>query len=41
MMKALHVRRLYLWPRFQVQAREDLEAHPPQVREERKEKVAM
>lgn len=31
-MKALHVRRLYLWPRFQAQARQDLEARPPQVR---------
>lgn len=30
-MKALHVRRLYLWPRFQAQARQDLEARPPQV----------
>lgn len=30
-MKALYVRRLYLWPRFQAQAREDLEARPPQV----------
>lgn len=32
-MKALHVRRLYLWPRFQAQARQDLEARPPQVRD--------
>ncbi|EFN55307.1 hypothetical protein CHLNCDRAFT_134272 [Chlorella variabilis] len=30
-MKALYVRRLYLWPRFQAQAREDLEARPPQL----------
>lgn len=30
-MKALYVRRLYLWPRFQAQARQDLEARPPQV----------
>lgn len=30
-MKALHVRCLYLWPRFQAQARQDLEARPPQV----------
>ncbi|PSC75286.1 DNA repair endonuclease UVH1 [Micractinium conductrix] len=32
-MKALYVRRLYLWPRFQAQAREDLEARPPQLLE--------
>ena len=30
-MKALHVRRLYLWPRFQAQVRADLERRPPQV----------
>ncbi|KAL4433054.1 hypothetical protein ABPG77_006481 [Micractinium sp. CCAP 211/92] len=30
-MKALYVRRLYLWPRFQAQARQDLEARPPQL----------
>ncbi len=32
-MKALHVRKLYLWPRFQAQVKADLEARPPEVRE--------
>ena len=31
-MKALHVRKLYLWPRFQAQVKADLEAQPPEVR---------
>lgn len=31
-LKVLHVRRLYLWPRFQVQVQEDLESRPPEVR---------
>lgn len=31
-LKALHVRRLYLWPRFQAAVKADLEAHPPEVR---------
>lgn len=31
-LKALHVRRLHLWPRFQVAVQEDLEARPPEVR---------
>ena len=30
-MKALYVRKLYLWPRFQAQVKADLEARPPEV----------
>ena len=30
-MKALHVRKLYLWPRFQAQVRADLEGRPPEL----------
>ncbi|GAB4818898.1 hypothetical protein N2152v2_005944 [Parachlorella kessleri] len=30
-MKALHVRKLYLWPRFQAQVKGDLEARPPEL----------
>lgn len=33
-MKALHIRKLYLWPRFQAQVKADLEARPPEVGEQ-------
>lgn len=30
-MKCLHVRKLYLWPRFQVYVSQELERDPPEV----------